>query len=75
MANIIPAEMPMPGFSFENCKRNAFIATQAGYKPPKVIITGPRMYCNMVRDFEISNLHAVGCNFCIQVNIFRTISF
>ena len=35
MATIIPAEMPLPGFSFENCKRNAFLA-QSGYKPPKV---------------------------------------
>jgi len=40
MATIIPAEMPMPGFSFENCKRNAFLANQAGCKPPKVTKTG-----------------------------------
>jgi hypothetical protein len=47
MATIIPTEMPLPGFSFENCKRNAFIATQAGYKPPKVIFTGPViLYCS-----------------------------
>jgi hypothetical protein len=37
MATIIPAEMPMPGFSFENCKRNAFLS-QAGFKPPKASI-------------------------------------
>jgi hypothetical protein len=36
MTTIMPAEMPLPGFSFENCKRNAFLA-QSGFKPPKVI--------------------------------------
>ena len=35
MATLMPAEMPGPGFSFENCKRNAFLASN-NYKAPKV---------------------------------------
>lgn len=50
MATIIPAEMPMPGFSFENCKRNAFISTQAGYKPPKMTKTGTTICAVVFKD-------------------------
>ena len=32
----MPQEAPMPGFNFENCKRNAMLAAQ-GFKPPKVV--------------------------------------
>jgi len=39
MAAIMPSEMPLSGFSFENCKRNAHLAL-SGYKPPKKTKTG-----------------------------------
>ena len=35
MAVLMPTEAPLPGFNFENCKRNAMLAGQ-GFKPPKV---------------------------------------
>ena len=39
MATIAPMEMPAQGFSFENCKRNAFLAG-SGFKAPKMTKTG-----------------------------------
>ena len=39
MATLMPLEAPQPGFSFENCKRNALLA-QSGYQPPKMTKTG-----------------------------------
>jgi len=39
MATIIDHAPPTPGFSFENCKRNAYLA-QSGFKAPKVTKTG-----------------------------------
>ena len=39
MVSLMPQEAPMPGFNFENCKRNAMLAAQ-GFKPPKVIFFG-----------------------------------
>jgi len=39
MATLMPLELPKPGFSFENCKRNAHLAG-AGFKPPKMTKTG-----------------------------------
>jgi len=39
MSTLVAPEPQTPGFSFENCKRNAFLAN-AGYKAPKVTKTG-----------------------------------
>lgn len=39
-------QAPMPGFSFENCKRNAFLA-QSGYQATKVTKTGTTI-CAMI---------------------------
>jgi len=39
MATTSMADEPVPGFSFENCKRNAFLASK-GFAPPKTVKTG-----------------------------------
>jgi 20S proteasome subunit beta 2 len=44
--SIVMEQAPMPGFSFENCKRNAFLA-QSGYKACKVTKTGTTI-CAMI---------------------------
>ncbi len=41
-----PLEMPAQGFSFENCKRNAFLAGN-GFKAPKMTKTGTTI-CGVV---------------------------
>jgi len=45
----MPVEMPKPGFSFENCKRNAFLAG-AGFKPPKMTKTGTTICAVIFKD-------------------------
>jgi len=49
MATIIDHAPPTPGFSFENCKRNAFLA-QSGFKPPKVTKTGTTICAVVFKD-------------------------
>jgi len=49
MATLMPAEMPGPGFSFENCKRNAFLASN-NYKAPKVTKTGTTICAVVFKD-------------------------
>lgn len=49
MAAIMPLEMPNPGFSFENCKRNAFLGN-SGYKPPKMTKTGTTICAVIFKD-------------------------
>lgn len=49
MASINSQEMPQPGFSFENCKRNAFLAG-AGYKAPKMTKTGTTICAVIFKD-------------------------
>ena len=51
-------EAPKPGFNFENCKRNAFLASE-GFKPPKVsrlffnyIIV--KLCCFYIKQFNIN---------------------
>ena len=44
-------EAPKPGFNFENCKRNAFLASE-GFKPPKV--TRPITYRSKY-EFKVEN--------------------
>jgi len=39
MASSVLSDVPVEGFSFENCKRNAFLA-EKGFCPPKVTKTG-----------------------------------
>jgi len=42
-------EAPQPGFNFENCKRNAFLASE-GFKPPKVTKTGTTICAVIFKD-------------------------
>jgi len=49
MTTIMSQEMPQPGFSFENCKRNALLAS-AGYKPPKMTKTGTTICAVIFKD-------------------------
>jgi len=49
MATVMPQELPQPGFSFENCKRNAFLAG-AGYKAPKMTKTGTTICAVIYKD-------------------------
>ncbi|KOB70247.1 Proteasome subunit beta type [Operophtera brumata] len=39
MASVLAPEIPAPGFSFENCQRNAFLANK-GFPAPKATKTG-----------------------------------
>jgi len=45
----MPLEPPSPGFSFENCKRNAFLANK-GYQAPKVTKTGTTICAMTFKD-------------------------
>lgn len=45
----MPKELPMPGFNFENCKRNAMLAGN-GYKPPKMTKTGTTICAVVFKD-------------------------
>lgn len=49
MATIAPMEMPAQGFSFENCKRNAFLAG-SGFKAPKMTKTGTTICAVVFKD-------------------------
>lgn len=49
MAVLMPTEAPLPGFNFENCKRNAMLAGQ-GFKPPKVTKTGTTICAVLWKD-------------------------
>ena len=49
MATLMPMEAPQPGFSFENCKRNALLANN-GYKPPKTTKTGTTICAVIFKD-------------------------
>ena len=44
-----PLEMPAQGFSFENCKRNAFLAGN-GFKAPKMTKTGTTICAIVFKD-------------------------
>ena len=44
-----PLEMPVQGFSFENCKRNAFLAGN-GFKAPKMTKTGTTICAVVFKD-------------------------
>lgn len=45
----MPLEPPTPGFNFENCKRNAFLAGQ-GFAAPKVTKTGTTICAVIFKD-------------------------
>ena len=45
----MPLEIPQPGFSFENCKRNAHLANN-GFKPPKMTKTGTTICAVVFKD-------------------------
>jgi len=45
----MPMDPPTPGFNFDNCKRNAFLA-QKGYNPPKVTKTGTTICAVIFKD-------------------------
>jgi len=45
----MPLEAPMPGFNFENCKRNAMLASN-GYAPPKMTKTGTTICAVVFKD-------------------------
>jgi len=49
MATLMPLEPASPGFSFENCKRNAFLANK-GYQAPKVTKTGTTICAMTFKD-------------------------
>lgn len=49
MSTLMPLEPPTPGFSFENCKRNAFLANK-GYAAPKVTKTGTTICAMTFKD-------------------------
>jgi len=49
MATLMPLEIPQPGFSFENCKRNAHLANN-GFKPPKMTKTGTTICAVVFKD-------------------------
>eukprot|EP00088_Acartia_fossae_P071212 TRINITY_DN972_c0_g1_i5.p1 TRINITY_DN972_c0_g1~~TRINITY_DN972_c0_g1_i5.p1 ORF type:complete len:284 (-),score=103.96 TRINITY_DN972_c0_g1_i5:423-1274(-) len=49
MATIATMEMPAQGFSFENCKRNAFLAG-SGFKAPKMTKTGTTICAVVFKD-------------------------
>jgi len=49
MATLMPMEMPRPGFQFDNCKRNAFLASN-NYKPPKMTKTGTTICAVVFKD-------------------------
>ena len=46
MASVVSLETTDPGFSFENCKRNAFLFEQ-GFAPPQTTKTGTTI-CGVV---------------------------